>query len=235
MKTVTLNTLAFVIFATGAAYAATTNAETNESQNQMVSDQYGEWYFWHDPQYPIWSASTLSEKTNGETTFSVRFLADWGCEDALAEFTQPTPPLQERVEDGPYPGEIKMRVDTLDSWIAGPGDAVAETKLSADGTASVHSYNISVGPEFTRELSEGSTLRILLSVEDKVDRFDLEGAKLAIGLARLACIEHLRNESATKAPDPSLGTGASEEHKRDSSDMMTNTSGKLLNKPVQHT
>ena len=201
MKKLILGSLALIPLFAGSGLHASEEGQVVPSDAPMVSDTYGNWLFRHDPDYPIWSAATLSEKTQGKTSLSISFIAEWGCEDALVEFYQPTPPPQERVEDGPYPGEIKLRIDKEQPWVLEPGDAFAETGLSADGTASLHSYNFSVGPDFTRELSSGSKLRMLFSVEDQVDRFDLEGAKLAIGLARLGCVEYVRDLAAKEGPE----------------------------------
>lgn len=210
MKQLILGSLTLISLFAGPALQASEDSQVVQSEAPMVNDTYGNWLFRHDPNYAIWSAATLSEKTQGKSSLAISFIAEWGCEDALVEFSQPTPPPQERVEDGPYPGEIKLRVDKEQPWVLAPGDAFAETGLSADGTASLHSYNFSVGPDFTRELSSGSKVRILLTLEDKVDRFDLEGAKLAIGLARLGCVEYVRENPPTNAPEPDadLGKGA---------------------------
>lgn len=164
-----------------------------------IEETFGSWSFIHVPGSGYWTTGTGSEKYDG-VIVGVTYLAEQGCQDALFEYSMPAPPPANRLPDGDYPGQIEIQVDELDSWWLESGAASVHTGLSIDGTAAIYSLSFMVDEEFTRELTQGRKLWVNLVDENDDDWFDLEGAKLAIGLARLSCMQYLM-ESGTPA-DP---------------------------------
>lgn len=164
------------------------------------SDVYGSWFFHHTVGSNIWVVGTTSERYE-KVYFGLTIGSDSGCHRAAAEYSQPAPPPSKRYPDGDYPSEIQLRIDEQPRWELGPNDAYVSTGLSIDKTAAIYSVTFNVNDEFTKEVSEGETLRIFFKDSELTDRFDLEGAKLALGLAKLACIKSATAENSGPEKD----------------------------------
>ncbi len=167
----------------------------HSSAENVQSDVYGSWFFHHTVGSNIWVVGTASERYE-KVYFGLTIGAELGCHRAVAEYSQPAPPPSRRYPDGDYPSEIQLRIDEAPRWELGPNAAYVSTGLSMDKTAAIYSVTFFVNDEFTKEVSEGKTLRIFFKDLELTDRFDLEGAKLALGLAKLACIQTATTEGS---------------------------------------
>lgn len=154
----------------------------------VQSDVYGSWFFHHEVGSNVWVVGTLSERYD-RVYFGIIISTETGCDRAIAEYSQPASAPSPRYPDGEYPAEIQLRIDEQPRWQVDPYYAYVSTGLSMDKTAAVYSITFYVNDAFTKEISEGGTLRIFFQDSERTDRFKLEGAKLALGLAKLACIQ----------------------------------------------
>lgn len=160
---------------------------------------FGSWTFIHVPGSDVWTSGTESEKYE-DIIIGISYVAELGCNEAVFEYSMPAPSAEHRLDDGDYPGVIEIQIDDKDKWVVEQGSAYVETGPSIDATALIYSVSFTVDDDFTKELVESETVWVNFVDEDDTDWFDLEGAKLAIGLAKLSCHQYLLHGGTAPTP-----------------------------------
>lgn len=186
------------ILAFAAALAGSTQAIAQPS-TEPNEQTFGSWSFIHVPGSDVWTTGTESGKYE-DIIIGISYVAELGCNEAVFEYSMPAPSPADRLVDGNYPGVIEIQINDEDEWVVEQGSAYVETGPSIDGTALIYSISFTVDDAFTKELVEGETVWINFVGDDDIDWFDLEGAKLAIGLAKLSCHQYLMHGRTAPAP-----------------------------------
>lgn len=170
-----------------------------QTSAELIEQTFGSWSFIHVSGSDVWTSGTDSDKYE-DIIIGVSYVAELGCEEAVFEYSMPAPSPENRLSDGDYPGTIEIQIDDAQQWIVEQGSAYVETGPSIDGSSLIYSVSFTVNDAFTKELVEGKTVWVNFVDEDETDWFDLEGARLAIGLAKLSCHQYLLQGETAPAP-----------------------------------
>lgn len=167
-----------LILITGLTYAASTNAEKEVFYN---------WTTFRDVETRSWYAATTSEK-NENVAFGLNFSSAEGCEP-VGFYSVPSSSALDRQDDGDYQKTLKFRVDEKTTWVIDKGSATLVTSLTMNKKFAVASLYLPFNANFVSELVAGKKMRMLIVESDITDRFDLKGAKVAIAMAQLGCMQ----------------------------------------------
>jgi hypothetical protein len=154
-------------------------------------EESGNWSSVYLTEESTWVATGQSEKSkNG--WFAIRFnsLKDCGAE---VTYSKPSPPIKDRLPDGPLDRAMELRVDGNDVWVVKKGNAVVRNGLSVDGTKAVYSLSFYVSFEFILELTSGNYLRMFDRGTEATERFSLNGSKVALSRAYSKCKDQIRS------------------------------------------
>jgi hypothetical protein len=150
----------------------------------------GKWSSFYFTEESKWAATGESDKAK-ERWFTIRFDSSKDCR-ANVTYSTPSPPVNERVPDGPLDRAIELRVDGNELWVVNKGSAVVRNGLSVDGTRAVYSLSFYVSFEFVLELTSGSFLRMLDRGTEATERFSLNGSRVALSRAYSKCKDQIR-------------------------------------------
>ena len=152
-----------------------------------VSGKWSSLYFTEESK---WAATGESDKSK-DRWFTIRFDSLKDCR-AEVTYSTPSPPVNERVPDGPLDRAIELRVDGNELWVVKKGSSVVRNGLSVDGTKAVYSLSFYVSFEFVLELTSGSFLRMLDRGTEATERFSLNGSRVALSRAYSKCQDQVR-------------------------------------------
>jgi hypothetical protein len=150
----------------------------------------GNWASLYLSEESTWAAMAKSDKSTSGN-FAIRFDSTKDCK-ADVTYSKPSPPVNERVPDGPLDRAMELRVDGNKLWVVDKGSAVVKNGLSVDGTKALYSLSFYVSFEFVLELTSGSFLRMLDRGTEATERFSLNGSRVALSRAYSKCKDQVR-------------------------------------------
>jgi hypothetical protein len=150
----------------------------------------GNWASLYLNKESTWAAMTKSDKSTSGN-FAIRFDSSKDCR-ADVTYSKPSPPVNERVPDGPLDRAMELRVDGNELWVVDKGSAIVQNGLSVDGTKALYSLSFFVSFEFVLELTSGNFLRMLDRGTEATERFSLNGSRVALSRAYSKCKEQAR-------------------------------------------
>ncbi len=150
----------------------------------------GNWTSLYLTEESTWAAMGRSEKSK-DRWFAIRFDSSKDCR-ADVTYSKPSPPINERVPDGPLDRALELRVDGNEVWVVKKGSAIVSNGLSVDGTRAVYSVSFFASFEFVLELTAGNYLRMLDRGTEATERISLNGSKTALSRAYSKCKDQVR-------------------------------------------